>query len=135
VDCPVDREPMMAVEYEDIEIDCCPACEGIWLDAGELELLFGDDQACRRFLAGGNPAAGRVEKTRRCPICRARMEKRATASDAPVTYDRCPRGHGIWLDGGELQTILKEGVSDADGGRVAAFLRELFPGEEGESAS
>jgi Zn-finger nucleic acid-binding protein len=25
--------------YEDIEIDRCTSCNGVWLDAGELELL------------------------------------------------------------------------------------------------
>ena len=26
--------------YEDVEIDVCGGCKGIWLDAGELELLL-----------------------------------------------------------------------------------------------
>ena len=44
--CPVCKEPMLIIEHEAVEVDCCAACGGIWLDAGELELLFGDAEAC-----------------------------------------------------------------------------------------
>lgn len=40
--CPVCQDPVMdRVMHEDVEIDICPKCKGIWLDAGELELLTG----------------------------------------------------------------------------------------------
>ena len=129
MDCPVDKEPMLAVEYDDIEIDYCPHCEGIWLDAGELELLFGDPAACRAFLSGGTERVPAAEKPRRCPICRAKMDKATTRGDAPVTYDHCPNGDGLWLDRGELPAILKYGASGGEGDQVADFLRAMFPGD------
>ena len=40
--CPVCNEAMIVLEYEQVEIDHCTSCKGIWLDAGELELLAED---------------------------------------------------------------------------------------------
>ncbi len=38
--CPKDRQPMRALVYEEVEIDLCPACAGVWLDAGELDAIL-----------------------------------------------------------------------------------------------
>ena len=36
---PVDGEPMKKEHHEEIVIDRCPKCNGVWLDAGELEAI------------------------------------------------------------------------------------------------
>ncbi len=61
MDCPVCKEPMIVLEYADVEVDFCVACEGVWLDAGELELLFGSADACTAFLTICSPADARGE--------------------------------------------------------------------------
>ena len=49
MDCPVCRSAMIVLEIEEVEIDYCTDCAGIWLDAGELEVLLEDfDQAAGR---------------------------------------------------------------------------------------
>jgi len=37
--CPVCRQSMLDIEYNNIELDYCEKCKGVWFDAGELELL------------------------------------------------------------------------------------------------
>lgn len=37
--CPRDGTPLEEKEMEQVKIDFCPQCRGIWLDAGELEML------------------------------------------------------------------------------------------------
>ena len=37
--CPIDGADMKKECYEDIIIDRCPKCNGIWLDGGELEAI------------------------------------------------------------------------------------------------
>jgi len=129
MDCPVCKEPMVVLEYESVEVDYCLSCEGLWLDAGELELLFGDAQACHDFLNAGNPAdAARGEKARRCPICAKKMAKAVTGGETPITYDRCRQGDGLWLDGGELAEILKHGAASQTDERVGHLLRDMFSG-------
>ncbi len=40
--CPVCAEQILdRVMHENVEIDTCPQCKGVWLDAGELDLLTG----------------------------------------------------------------------------------------------
>ncbi len=37
--CPRCAKPLVAVSYQDVTVDQCPACGGVWLDRGELEAL------------------------------------------------------------------------------------------------
>ena len=125
MNCPACRAPLIAVEYEAIEVDYCVDCKGVWLDAGELELLLGNQRACSEFLAGGD-AAPLGEQRRKCPICRKNMEKHQTRGTEPVVYDRCGGEHGLWLDDGELAQIMRQAPALAGGETVRRFLRELF---------
>jgi len=125
---------MIVVEYNGVELDCCPACRGLWLDAGELDLILGDAVKTRGFLEAGNPSHAKGEKTRRCPICRKRMRKDVTGGGVPVVVDACRLGHGLWFDEGELFTVLRqEGVAADD--PVFGWLRDLFGAAvEGETS-
>ncbi len=122
--CPVCvKSDMVVLELEEIEVDHCLSCGGVWLDAGELELLMGaaDRAAARDKLRDTGVAAG----SRKCPICGKTMEKAVSSSaEGEVTLDRCPAGHGIWFDDGELQAVLACGCG-ADG-RVVALVRDMF---------
>ena len=37
--CPVDDFTLKPMEYEDVTVDVCLHCGGVWLDAGELEII------------------------------------------------------------------------------------------------
>lgn len=126
MNCPACKEPLIVLEHEDIEVDYCLACEGIWLDTGELELLFGDARKCGEFIAAGNPAHAQGEATRRCPICRKNMAKAVTGGDHPIVYDRCGRGDGLWFDKGELLEVLTRGAPRENDDPVVKWLRALF---------
>jgi Zn-finger nucleic acid-binding protein len=120
--CPACGEPLLVVEHERLELDYCGACRGVWLDASELALLYGDGPPFPE--APGAPAS-----RRRCPQCRSRMEERRANELPALSYDRCPRGHGVWFDRGELATLLARGHPHDPGGRLAGFLRAVFPDE------
>lgn len=112
----------MTFELEGIETDHCVACGGTWLDAGEIEEIVGrsggDTKKLRAALkAADSPRHGK----RKCVRCAATLK--------PVTYrdvelDRCPYGHGIWFDKGEVVAAVK-----AETGEVAGFLKEMFKAE------
>jgi uncharacterized protein len=38
--CPVDGTQLVMSERQNIEIDYCPACRGVWLDRGELDKII-----------------------------------------------------------------------------------------------
>ena len=61
--CPVDGATLVMSERQNIEIDYCPECRGVWLDRGELDkIIERADQAAapRRSDAPAGPggAAG-----------------------------------------------------------------------------
>jgi len=124
LNCPVCKEPMIVLELEQVEIDHCLSCEGIWLDAGELELLVQDEDAGKAFLASFTAAGPVAEKVRRCPICLKKMEKVNYADDPPIVIDRCRREHGLWFDKGELNRILE--LASGDQSSVVRLLKDMF---------
>jgi hypothetical protein len=38
--CPVDGAALVMSERQNIEIDYCPTCRGVWLDRGELDKII-----------------------------------------------------------------------------------------------
>ena len=38
--CPVCRVPLTMSERQNVEIDYCPTCRGVWLDRGELDKII-----------------------------------------------------------------------------------------------
>ena len=38
--CPNDQATLLITERQNIEIDYCPECRGVWLDRGELDKLI-----------------------------------------------------------------------------------------------
>jgi len=43
--CPKCGMDLIALDYRGIEVDKCSACEGVWLDAGELEAISGLEES------------------------------------------------------------------------------------------
>jgi hypothetical protein len=43
--CPKCGMELIAIDYKGIEVDKCSECEGIWLDAGELEAVSNLEQS------------------------------------------------------------------------------------------
>jgi Zn-finger nucleic acid-binding protein len=116
---------MIVLELDQIEVDYCSSCSGIWLDAGELELLLEGSDRTDAFLRSFQAGRCSGEKPRKCPICSRRMEKVAVGKENRVCIDRCRRGDGIWLDGGELEEVLRMNSLGEDR-RVVHLLVEMF---------
>lgn len=97
---------------EEVEIDRCPSCHGIWLDANELEALVrrhprelrAED---RLFCAEtGGPSGSRT-----CPRCEsARLIKLNSRLNPGTILDSCTICFGTWLDAGELTLLASESV-------------------------
>lgn len=127
--CPGCASPLVAFELEGIELDHCVSCGGTWLDPGELEqialLAEGTERgAFAKRVEGRRGVSGK--STRRCPRCGKGLEGLMVEhGDRELKLDRCPRGDGLWLDRGELQTLLGGPGSPAEG-PVSRFLCELF---------
>jgi len=119
---------MVALELDQIEVDYCVDCGGIWLDSGELELLLEGAEKRDEVLNSLEPDPSNAEEKRRCPICERRMEKVRAGENRDLVIDRCKRNHGVWLDKGELHRVV--GMSStAEENPIQELLVDMFGGE------
>jgi len=117
---------MITLELQEVEIDYCTDCSGIWLDAGELELLLGEPEKAAQLLKSFKIDSGTTEKTRKCPICNKKMQKVVVGSSKPtLLIDKCRRADGLWFDKGELQDIFERAHLDQDN-KIQQLLTDMF---------
>jgi Zn-finger nucleic acid-binding protein len=103
----------VTTQYEDVEIDRCQSCHGIWLDEGELvEIVDVRDKKFNKELVKktvSNAFMG-VPKTEHdeeliCPKCGTAMNPVNYAISSGVIIDRCPNDCGVWFDNHELEKV------------------------------
>jgi Zn-finger nucleic acid-binding protein len=133
--CPACKKDMIVVEYNNIELDYCNNCHGVWFDSTELELLLKSMSLYGRNLLLNDilnaPEAVSQEKKRKCPICRRKMKKTTIGDHPGILVDVCTQGHGLWFDGGELAQLLKHLTKKQPAGQgsqqqIISFLGEAF---------
>jgi len=117
---------MITLELQEVEIDHSIVCGGIWLDAGELEMLLGEPEKAKQLLSSFKIDSDSTEKPRKCPICLKKMIKIIVGSAKPVLLiDKCARGDGLWFDKGELQDIFDRAELDKDN-KIQKLLADIF---------
>ena len=133
--CPACKNQMVAVEHNEIELDYCADCHGVWFDSGELRLLLKSmsldnrDFVLRDILNCPEPQS--PEKKRRCPICTRKMKKTMIGHQPEILIDVCWEGHGLWFDGGEVVDLIRQLGGEPSGEqdsqqRVISYLGEVF---------
>ncbi|MDH5306601.1 MAG: zf-TFIIB domain-containing protein [Myxococcales bacterium] len=137
--CPICNVEQVIVEWGEVELDVCIDGHGIWFDADELRHLFAAAGAPEsaltleaRLAALPRSAAARGL---RCPRCRAAMQH-VTAPDHAdrILLDRCPQGHGLWFDAGEIEQLidLEVAAGDPSLAPVRAHLLRFIHPDNGE---
>ena len=126
MNCPVCKNAMITLELAEVEIDYCTDCGGIWLDAGELEILLGDAGDAAALLDSFAVDSACAEKKRKCPICDKKMDKIVVGTEPPpLLLDKCSRSDGLWFDKGELQDIFTRAQLDKES-RIQKVLADMF---------
>ena len=117
---------MITLELDEVEIDYCIDCGGVWLDTGELELLLNEPDKTKHLLDSFRVNSNSDEKIRKCPICDKKMQKIVVGASKPVLLiDKCHRGDGLWFDKGELQDIFGRAELDEDN-KIQNLLSDIF---------
>lgn len=129
MDCPLCENAMITFELDDVEVDHCIDCGGIWLDSGELELLLNDEQKAHKLLESFEIDKNCKEKCRKCPICDKKMQKiLVKKTQNKVLIDKCPKMHGLWFDKGELDDILEKAELDKEN-KIRKIMADIFSRE------
>jgi Zn-finger nucleic acid-binding protein len=133
--CPRCQNNLVPESQQNITIDRCHSCKGIWLDNTELLQLLQQartqpSDAAQTSFGPSIPTqteqhphssnsqdtsmhapkrAGipthEKESVERCPICNAHMTPVNYDYASGIIIDQCPNNHGAWLDAHELQKI------------------------------
>jgi Zn-finger nucleic acid-binding protein len=126
MDCPACKNAMITLELLDVEIDHCTGCDGLWLDAGELELLVGGSKTAKHLLDSFESDTTSAEQPRKCPICDKKMQKVVVGSShSKLLIDKCPHGDGLWFDKGELQNTFSKAHLDKEN-KILTILADMF---------
>ena len=128
--CPSCQDPLRGVAVGSTRMQECHTCDGIWIEAGVFEALCASREAQAAVLhrfSGRQPvpADARV-RYRRCPACGTIMNRVNFGRLSGTVVDVC-RGHGTFLDAGELHAIvafIQEGGLDRMRAREIETLRE-----------
>jgi len=137
--CPVCRQSLVIVEYQNVELDTCPDCHGLWFDAQELHQLFEIAGVPEQFhsMETHLERLSRAGQRRVCSRCRGKLVPvRAPSPNHDLILDECPNGHGLWFDQGELDSLLKNLLGEQSDAlkNVRAYLGQFVsrtgPGED-----
>lgn len=130
--CPVCNESMIVLELNKVEIDFCLNCSGIWLDRGELELLYSIYESENELQKLFSETSTINEKSYKCPLCRKRMKKNQF-NNSVLVIDKCPDNHGLWFDKGELEKLLSL-QSNSSSKKIITLLKEMFSYNKSQEA-
>ncbi len=93
----------------DVTVDVCPVCKGVWLGKGELDIITHPHEGSLEYCS-----TELIEEDRRteyiCPECDAdsRLSRVNFVEYSDILMETCRECHGIWLDRGELDAINAE---------------------------
>ncbi|MCS7164670.1 MAG: zf-TFIIB domain-containing protein [Candidatus Calescibacterium sp.] len=95
-----------ADSHEDLQLDFCQECEGIWFDRGELvKSLEIDIKDISKYFPSKTKESIKGSGRRICPVCQRKLSIINYSKDSNIWVDICSNGCGIFLDSGELELI------------------------------
>lgn len=142
--CPACSKEMNVYSIYGIDVEGCPACNGVFLDKGELRKLKDRSEkgtwGSLRWLddeMDGIENARAMISGRFCPKCEQTRMFSTAFGDAKIVIEWCPSCNGIWLDHGEYSAIIKHlkdklaKMSTSDLARKAyEEIKEIWNGPE-----
>ncbi len=125
--CPKCQQGMVEDRHEDITIDRCTHCGGLWFDddeAHQLKNLVGSEA-----LDSGDPHVGWTFDSNEdidCPRCGKQMHKSSDPKQKHIWYEVCD-DHGMFLDAGEFTDFKNETALDWFRGLIKGDRKTVAP--------
>lgn len=113
MDCPKCGHQMEPVVYEEIEVDRCTLCKGLWFDLMEHQRLKAVRGA--ESIDVGDPDVGALfnrDDRISCPRCAGPMIRMVDAEQPHIWYESCGACHGVFFDAGEFRDFKHHGPRD-----------------------
>lgn len=109
--CPLCKtEDLKEWERHGIKIYVCCICGGSFLNQEGLNNILNfqgkeDWPELFELTAETEHTFSRSGETRFCPGCDSRMDNMQFQYNSNIWVDYCPKGHGVWLDSGEMRLV------------------------------
>jgi Zn-finger nucleic acid-binding protein len=100
---------MTEIAVGDTAMRECSRCRGTWVDASTFEHICASHEAQAAVIHHGAPAPARTTaefRYRKCVACGTMMNRLNFGRLSGTVVDVC-RGHGTFLDAGELHAIVR----------------------------
>jgi Zn-finger nucleic acid-binding protein len=137
--CPRCDQMLAPRRVDDVVIDECMHCRGIFLDQIAIQRVITDRRQSRaESLLGALPTQLGPDRPQpgkmyiKCPVCRVVMNRKLFAAGAGVIVDVC-RSHGTFFDVGELPRIIEyvqQGGLERDEKKAIDKLRQQAKDEQ-----
>jgi len=102
--CPNCGKEMKEVRQNNVPVNFCPSCKGLWLDAGKINYFVQNPPVISQQLSQG--LINESQSSRLCPACQKPMRTGGLLNPS-LEINRCPSCQGIFLDTGELAELNK----------------------------
>ena len=102
--CPKCSAEFETVKYENISIDRCSGCQGLWFDMLEKEDLKHIEGS--ELIDIGNAEVGKLNNVITkidCPVCDVAMINMVDKDQMHIHYEYCPSCYGVFFDAGEFR--------------------------------
>jgi Zn-finger nucleic acid-binding protein len=114
---------MDTLNFENVEIERCTGCKGLWFDQSEAEAMKAIQNA--EMLDLGVASIGREfngQEPIHCPRCSSvELRRKKVPDQAHIEIDSCPSCHGSFFDAGEFTDFKQKDVLDIFKGFISRF--------------
>lgn len=114
MNCPKCTAEMFPEKFNQIVVDRCSGCGGLWFDIGELNLL--KEMEGSEEIDAGQPKVGKlydkVDRTINCPRCATALTRMADKQQPHIHLDLCKTCTGVFLDAGEFKDLKSHTLLD-----------------------
>lgn len=108
--CPRCKTPLQVINVEEIRLDECDRCEGVWVDIDAFETICANRENQAAVLKKLEDILKHPENVKvqyvPCPVCDSLMNRNNFARISGVIIDTC-KNHGVWFDANELPKIIE----------------------------
>jgi Zn-finger nucleic acid-binding protein len=108
--CPKCDGELVSSKFEDVEIDRCRGCKGLWFDAFEHEELTRREGS--QAIDREGPAKAVAGGSKLCPRCSVKMIDMVVAAQPHIKYESCGVCHGVFFDAGEFLDFREETLGE-----------------------
>ena len=108
--CPRCKTDLRSIHVQEIRLDECERCEGVWVDVDTFEAICANKENQAAVLKRLDEILKHPEPIRvqyvPCPVCEQLMNRNNFAKVSGIVIDTC-KNHGVWFDAEELPQIIE----------------------------